>query len=496
MNADKRRYFGIVLASLIAILLATGFLVRDSFARNLRVAAHTLAADATELGYAADANFGAVVQLLTWHELEPTRDQFIWQPADEAVAGAEYYGLDFVARLDKPPAWARPAEGEMPVDLAAYDQWIRTVVTRYRGRIPAYIIWNEPNLALEWNGQPPDAAAYVKLLEVGYRAVKESDPNALVVSGGLAPTNTQNDEALDDRLFLRQMYEAGAASYFDVLGAHAYGFGYPPADPRGAHDGLNLARTEDLRDIMLEYNDGDKPVWITEMGWTVQGNEHSRWQEVSEAQQAEYLVGALDLIERDWPWVELATVWNIERTDNPDWVGYDLINGNTPRPAYFALQDALSNSQNRRPTTNNQQSTTNYQLLAPDSTIHLGDAVMPVPWVPLHDDRNPSPEWSGTVYIRDEQIKDDATWRLRLTLMQSNYWSNRVWVNGEPLAQPMPLADFSKSWVAHAWNVPGDLLQPGPNEIRVTLAHAVPLIQAKSFAYDEVQIKDAQLWKE
>ena len=332
MNADKRRYFGFVLAGVLAILLATGFLVRsNASAPDLHVAAHTLSADATELGYAADANFGGVVQLLTWHELEPTQGQFIWQPADEAVAGAEYYGLDFVARLDKPPAWAQPVEGELPVDLNAYDQWVRTVVSRYRGRIPAYIIWNEPNLALEWNGQPPDSAAYVELLQVGYRAVKESDPDALVVSAGLAPTNTQNDEALDDRLFLRTMYEAGAAPYFDVLGAHAYGFGYPPDDPRGAHDGLNLARTEDLRDIMLEYGD-TKPVWITEMGWTVQGNEHSRWQEVTEAQQADYLVGALGLIERDWPWVELATVWNIERTDNPDWVGYDLISGDQPPP--------------------------------------------------------------------------------------------------------------------------------------------------------------------
>ena len=121
---------------------------------------------------------------------------------------------------------------------------------------------------------------------------------------------------------------------------------------------------------------------------------------------------------------------------------------------------------------------------------------MPVPWVPLHDDRNPSPEWSGTVYVDDDALKDNAMWKLRLTLMQSNYWSNRVWVNGEPLAQPMPLDDFSKSWVAHTWNVPSELLRPGPNEIRVTLAHAVPLIQAKNFAYDEVQIKDGTLWKE
>lgn len=120
------------------------------------------------------------------------------------------------------------------------------------------------------------------------------------------------------------MYDAGAAAYFDVLGVHAYGFGYPPHDPHGAHEGLNLARIQDLRAIMLRHGDHG-PVWITEMGWTVQGNQHSVWQEVTRTQQAEYLVAALQRIREQWTWVELVTIWNFGGESSRAWGGYSLL---------------------------------------------------------------------------------------------------------------------------------------------------------------------------
>lgn len=462
-----------------------------------RYAMHTLVADERTLPLVQGAGFDTVVQLFAWWEIEPTQGQFIWQAADEAVAGAEYYGLNLVIRLDKHPEWTAAAPltpGAPPVDLAEYDRWVRRVAARYRGRVAAYIIWNEPNLADEWSGLPPDPAAYVNLLRVGYQAVKETDPAAHVVSAGLAPTNTRDDTAMDDRLFLDAMYEHGAASYFDVLGIHAYGFGYPPDDPNGAHDGLNLARIEDLHAIMRRHGD-DKPVWITEMGWTVQGNEHSAWQEVTRRQQADYLVGALERIRAEWPWVELVTVWNLGGEDHPDWGGYSLLEvDGSPRPAYRALQ-VVALARNRPPRDDSPPapSPQRYQVLAEDAVIHLGDNRLPAPWMPLHRDRNPSTEWRGTVYIHDP---GDGPWQLTLRIMQSNFWSNRVWVNGQPISEPFPLEDFSKSWVSHTVTVPAGVLRPGPNEIRITLAHALPLIQAEGFGYDKLQFKDIVLWRE
>jgi GH35 family endo-1,4-beta-xylanase len=470
--------------------------------RAPRYGVHTLSADERTLPLVQAVGADTVVQLFPWWEIEPTKEQFIWQGADEAVAGAEYYGLNLVVRLDKHPEWANaksPGPGQPPVDLVEYSHWVRRVVERYKHRVHAYIIWNEPNLALEWSGLPPDPQAYAELLKVGYAAVKEIDPDALVVSAGLAPTNTQNDEAMDDRLFLEALYEHGADDYFDVLGVHAYGFGYPPDDPRGAHGGLNLARTADLRDIMLRRGDGDKPVWITEIGWTTQGNEHSAWQEVTRQQQADYLRAALLGIRRNWPWVDLITIWNLGGEDNPDWGGYSLLEANgTRRPAYLALQSYLAGQGHGTLHADAPASVAplelphRYQVLAPDAIIHLGDNRLPAPWVPLYQDRNPSPHWRGTVYVHEP---GEGSWQLTLRVMQSNFWSNRVWVNGQVLSEPLPLADFSKSWVSHTLTVPSGLLRPGPNEIRVTLAHATPLIQDKGFGYDKLQFKDVVLWK-
>ena len=234
--------------------------------------------------------------------------------------------------------------GFRPFDLDAYANFVATVARRYRGRVQGYIVWNEPNLSREWAGRPPDPAAYTALLCRAHAALKAADPGATVVSAGLAPTNG-GDGALDDRLFLREMVEAGAGACLDVLGAHAYGFGHPPDDPRGAHDGLNLARLMDLREIVEAKGGSATPVWITELGWTTDGAGAHAWHTVSAEQQADYLAGAWRYIRREWPWVRVATVWNLSRglPSTDEMAGYSLLDRNgSPKPAYHALADLFA----------------------------------------------------------------------------------------------------------------------------------------------------------
>ena len=458
---------------------------------------HTVSANAEMLPLVHAAGFDTVVKLFTWWEIEPTRNQFIWQPWDEVVAGAEYYGLNLIVRLDKHPTWATVdplTPGAPPVDLAEYDRFVRAVVERYKGRVAGYILWNEPNLALEWSGLPPDPEAYVALLKTGYEAVKAVDPAATVLSAGLAPTNTRNDEAMDDRLFLEAMYRHGAADYFDVLAAHPYGFGRPPDDPRGANGGLNMARLEDLRAIMEAHGDGDKPVWITEMGWTLPGYGHAVGKGVNALQQARYWADALTQIRRDWPWVALVTAWNLGGQNHPDWGGYSLLGRDgRPRLAYSALQQAVL-AERGAPQIPVYPQAKSVTVLAGDAVVHLGDAPhLGQPWFPIFRARPISPEWEGIFYLQDPVAGD---WSLTVRVMQSNFWANQIWINGQPLPSPIPPDDFSRSWVAVRVPVPADLLQPGPNHMRITVAQSSPLIQAQNFAYDEVQIKEIVLSRE
>jgi hypothetical protein len=309
--------------------------------RAFRYAMHTLFLDLPVAQMTAWAGFDSVVQVFPWRDLNPAPGVYDWTAADDMVRVANQTGLDLVVRLDMPPEWAWVDEGPLPFDLPAYADFVEALAARYRGRVLGYVVWNEPNLALEWGRGVAEPWAYVGVLGAAYRRIRAADPGALVVTAGLAPTNENSGRAMDERDFLRGMYEAGAAGCFDVLAAHDYGYGLPPDDAYGAHDGLNLARLLDLRRIMLEYGD-DKPVWIKELGYTVQPGLHPF---VAPEDQADYLIGAFERVRREWPWVEMLAVWNLsyghrlEDEVGAEMAGFSVVYPDlSPRLAFYALQ--------------------------------------------------------------------------------------------------------------------------------------------------------------
>ena len=128
------------------------------------------------------------------------------------------------------------------------------------------------------------------------------------------------------------------ADCVDVLAVHAYGFGLSPNAPADMHNHLNLGRIEQVHDIMQAAGVA-KPVWITELGYTVAAGSQPA---VFEAQQADYLLAARARAAAEWPWVELFTVWNLVygRSPNDEMSGYSLVNPDlTPRPAFYAWQE-------------------------------------------------------------------------------------------------------------------------------------------------------------
>ena len=80
---------------------------------------------------------------------EPYRSA--WEKYDHIVDLAEKYDLGIIARLSNPPAWSRAAGNDLgslapPDDYADYGDFVYAVVSRYKGRIQYYQIWNEPNI--------------------------------------------------------------------------------------------------------------------------------------------------------------------------------------------------------------------------------------------------------------------------------------------------------------------------------------------------------------
>lgn len=306
-----------------------------------------------------EAGFGWVKQHLGWRDVEGiAKGHYDWHFPDRIVGDAEALDLNVLFRLDSHPVWALPPDGsksgpvENPQDLGDF---CHAVASRYRGRVRAYQIWNEPNLAREWQNSPPDPEGYVGLLRACYVGIKTADPDALVISAGLSPTNTKSNEVTPDSEYLVAMYEAGAAPYFDALGVHAPGFLYPPeispdevAAERDGHRFFCFRHVEDLREIMLRYGDGDKQVVVLEMGWSTDAvHPDYAWFAVTEEQKADYLVRAFRYARENWsPWIGLMTVISIA---NPEWTEQDeqywwaVTEPGWPeaglRPAYEALRD-------------------------------------------------------------------------------------------------------------------------------------------------------------
>ncbi|MFN8471250.1 MAG: endo-1,4-beta-xylanase [Anaerolineae bacterium] len=291
---------------------------------------------------------GTIVEYFPWAYIEPEQGQFNWNHADLVVDHALRQGLHVVARLDYVPDWAR-AEGTTPHLLdeshfADYAAFVEAFVTHFQGRVDAIVIWNEPNLAFEWGGQQPDAAAYTRLLAAAYAAAKRADPNVQVLAGALAPVLEGDSAGQSDLDYLDAMYAAGAAPYFDGLAMHAYGWSFPPDDPP-APEIVNFRRVELLRAIMERHGDGLKPSPITEAGW----NDHPRWtKSVRPAVRIDNTLRALQIAD-GWTWCPSVALWAFRfpwrsQTYQDNWALVD--DDFSPRPIYQALaQTAASGPQ-------------------------------------------------------------------------------------------------------------------------------------------------------
>ena len=227
---------------------------------------------------------------------------------------------------------------------------------------------------------------------------------------------------------------------------------------------------------MLAAGDGKKPVWATELGWTVEDAAGAAGQGVTLGQQAEYTAAAFGRATVDWPWLQLLAVWNLGGEGRPDVGGYSLLETNgEPRPVFTALQKSNGLLPPRLPRSSGSLTPDYRQVLAADMIIQLGG-----------DPSTPDgvrQEWQGTVYVPDPGTR---SWTLTMQVAQSGAWDQTVWVNGTQLARVPPPANARGQWVTAAWTVPASLLRLGPNEIRVA-------IEADQPAAPALQIKDIVL---
>lgn len=316
-----------------------------------------------------DARVTMARQTFSWAEIEPAPGVYVdpksgqssWAKYDFIVEQLRASDIEILARIDTIPRWARAPTDDVqrwdkapPQDFNNYANFAAALVSRYQGKIGQIQVWNEPNLQGEWGGRPIDPAQYGLLLKFTYERVKPIDPKVLVVTAGLAQTIERGPANLNELDFIRGLYDSGAAAYFDVLSVMAYGLGSSPYDRRVSPERTNFSRLQLARDIMVQYGDGAKPIWVSEFGWLSlprgwTGEPGSWGASVSENVQARYIVDGLNRTRDEWPWVGAVFVWAFrwvepvnDRPNDParyfEVVDYDFV----PRPAYVALSQWIA----------------------------------------------------------------------------------------------------------------------------------------------------------
>jgi polysaccharide biosynthesis protein PslG len=243
------------------------------------------------------------------HDRRGERASWYVKRMDRCIARARARGFRLLVTLWRTPDWANGNRGPYvpPRHTRAYARMARWVAHRWRGRVHAWQVWNEPDPSQSfWRGT---TRRYAALLKRAYPAFKAGDPRALIVLGGPSYNN--------DR-WIARLYRLGARDSFDVVSTHPYQ-GLADAPPEAPDNGTiyRLTHVPAVRRVMQRYRDSQKPIWFTEFGWSSHPNTGSEasWERgVTLARQGRYYIRALKLIANRYPYVT-NTFWYTERND-------------------------------------------------------------------------------------------------------------------------------------------------------------------------------------
>lgn len=188
-----------------------------------------------------------------WSDIEPQEGRFDFGKYDRIVdllsaggihvLGILHYSADWASSCGK---WNCP-----PKDNKLFVNYATAVIKRYKSRVKYWEVWNEPDSATYWK-QQDGLKTYCLLLKEVYIAAKQVDPECKILNGGIAngPSSINN------------LYAHGAKDYFDILNIHF--FENPLHGKAVIKAVVNYPKL--AYKIMLRNADGNKKIWITEIG--------------------------------------------------------------------------------------------------------------------------------------------------------------------------------------------------------------------------------------
>lgn len=244
------------------------------------------------------AQLGWVRLTIRWSVVNPAPG--VWQLAelDREIAAARAHGVEVLAILSQTPEWlGGGAHGVVPPgDTEPWRELVGRMARRYRGRIAAYEIWNEPDVedlgeGIGWDRDLDAAPRYVDLLHAAATAIRNEAPGTLIVAPALSSASTERTAQLWRQLESTVFADGAAIDDVDVVSVHQ---NVLDADPPG--EWLVRLLSRKLYPLSAEAPAlARKPIWVTELGW--------QSAQVGEGRQRDYLEQVLTLVTgaADWP---------------------------------------------------------------------------------------------------------------------------------------------------------------------------------------------------
>jgi hypothetical protein len=304
------------------------------------------------LRQARGGGIGWIREDFTWSEIEATRGRFVWARTDALMRNAARLGLRVLGIATYAPGWAsgHPESNKYPPSNPRdYARFVRAVAERYgrggrfwrmnmnRRLVPSPLtaieLWNEPWLTDFWNSGP-DPVAYARLVRAAAAAVKKSKSGVqLLASGDISASGGLE--------WFRSLLGADPSLWrsrlVDAWSVHLYCQERSPWDSVSAQqhrfDRVLLTRG------LAQQAGADKPIWITEFGWSTQQGAADA---VSEATQAQYEYEALVRATGEWSsFVRRSFVFTLTKP-SAQADAYNLLRPDgSPRPAWQAITSLI-----------------------------------------------------------------------------------------------------------------------------------------------------------
>lgn len=246
----------------------------------------TVAQARVALRAAAGAGVKWLRYTVNWRGVERQQGVYNWSVPDSIIQIASENGIKVLAVVTATPIWIADAPDSLltddvpacaaipyrrypPKDFEIWSDFMTKASARYKGRVAAWEIWNEPDLDRLKIGSPCGArywcgtsGQFARLVVAAAEGVRKGDVTAPVVMGGLALATP------GDLQFLREVAQNQRYPALRRVDALAFHFYKDSSDAALA--------VADVRAVLSESGLPSIPIWVTETGRSSSDSEENQ----------------------------------------------------------------------------------------------------------------------------------------------------------------------------------------------------------------------------